>query len=175
MLAKDVMRRKVITVGSWLTLPELARVFEENSITGAPVVDRDGIVLGVVSQTDLVRSRREVSDGVPLYHRELDAPLAGLGIHFEEVDPSRVENIMTPGPISFDEETPVERLAGAMLDSHIHRVLITRADRLVGIVTTMDLLRVLSRRSAVSRPAGSAPRRARSSGRGSRSCRGSTP
>ncbi|MFI5345539.1 MAG: CBS domain-containing protein [Elusimicrobiota bacterium] len=143
MLAKDIMRKKIITVGCWLTLPELAKVFEEHCITGAPVVDQSGVVLGVVSQTDLVRSRREASDGVPLYHRELDEPLSSLGLHFEEVDQSRVEQIMTPGPISFDESTPVERLASAMLERHIHRVLITRDERLVGIVTTMDLLRAL--------------------------------
>ena len=143
MLAKEIMRKKIITVGSWLTLPELAKVFEEHAITGAPVVDESGLVLGVVSQTDLVRSRREASDGVPLYHKELDAPLAALGLHFEEVDQSRVEQIMTPGAISFDVETPVETLASAMLERHIHRVLITRSGRLVGIVTTMDLLRSL--------------------------------
>jgi CBS domain-containing protein len=144
MLAKDIMRKKIITVGSWLTLPELAKVLEEHAITGAPVVDESGVVLGVVSQTDLVRSRREASDGVPLYHRELDAPLSTLGLHFEEVDQSRVEQIMTPGAISFDGETPVEKIAGAMLERHIHRVLITRSGRLVGIVTTMDLLRALA-------------------------------
>ena len=143
MLAKDIMRKQVITVGGWLTLPELAKILEEHAITGAPVVDESGLVLGVVSQTDLLRSRREASDGVPLYHRELDAPLSTLGLHFEEVDQSRVEQIMTPGAISFDVETPVEKLAGAMLARHIHRVLITRGGRLVGIVTTMDLLRAL--------------------------------
>ncbi|MFI5360682.1 MAG: CBS domain-containing protein [Elusimicrobiota bacterium] len=143
MLAKDIMRKKVITVASWLTLPELSKVFEEHAITGAPVVDEGGLVLGVVSQTDLVRSRREASDGVPLYHRELDEPLSSLGLHFEEAPQTRVEQIMTPGAISFDLETPVEKLATAMLERHIHRVLITRGGQLAGIVTSMDLLRAL--------------------------------
>ena len=143
MLAKDVMHRKIVTVPSWLTLQELVKVFAENGISGAPVVDADGSVLGVVSQTDLVRSRGEASAGIPLYHQEIDAPVASLGIHFEECDQTRVEQIMTPGAISFDEETPVEKLAGAMLERHIHRVLITRGESLVGIVTTMDLLRAL--------------------------------
>ena len=143
MLAKDVMRRNIVTVASWLTLQELAKVFEEHAITGAPVVDARGSVLGVVSQTDLVHARREASAGIPSYHRELDEPAASRGFHFEESDETRVEQIMTPGAISFDEETPVERLAGAMLERHIHRVLITRGERLVGIVTTMDLMRAL--------------------------------
>jgi CBS domain-containing protein len=154
MLAKDIMRRKIVTVGSRLTLQELTKILDENCITGAPVVDASGTVLGVVSQTDLVRSRRESSAGIPLYHRENDEPLTSLGIHFEEFDQTRVEQIMTPGAISFDEETPVEKLAAAMLERHIHRVLITRGDRLIGIVTTMDLLRalvVLSKKSTPER------------------------
>lgn len=144
MRAKDIMRRKVVTVERWLGLSELAKLFEENGITGAPVVDERGSIIGVVSQTDLVRVRREASAGVALYHKELDEPLSALGIHFEEADSGRVESIMTPGAISFDEEAPVEALAEAMLERHIHRVLITRGDRLAGIVTTMDLLKALT-------------------------------
>lgn len=144
MKAKDIMRRKVITVDRWLTLPELAKLFEEKGITGAPVIDEKGAILGVVSQTDLVRVRREASAGVALYHKELEEPLTALGIHFEEVDSGRVESIMTPGAIAFDEEAPVEALAEAMLERHIHRVLITRRDKLAGIVTTMDLLKALT-------------------------------
>lgn len=162
MLAKDIMRRKLVTVGGWLTLPELAKVLEEHAITGAPVVDESGQVLGVVSQTDLVRSRAESSPGIPLYHRELDEPITSLGVHFEMVDQSRVDEIMTPGAISFDEETPVTALAAAMLERRIHRVLITSAGRLAGIVTTMDLLRALvASARAVQRPARRRPAAAR--------------
>ena len=75
---------------------------------------------------------------------------------------------MTPGAISFDEATPVETLASAMLARHIHRVLITRGESLAGIVTTMDLLRalvVLSKKGSTgrSKPRRSAASRARPS------------
>ena len=63
-------------------------------------------------------------------------------MHVEESDGTRVEQIMTPGAISFEEDTPVAALARAMMERHIHRVLITRRGRLAGIVTTMDMLRV---------------------------------
>jgi CBS domain-containing protein len=143
MLAKDIMHKKVVTVESWLTLPELTKVFEEKCISGAPVVDEVGAILGVVSQTDLVRTRREAPAGVPAYHRDFDDTVRAAGLHIEEFDTTRVEQIMTPGAISLDENTPVEKVAKVMIDSHIHRVLITRGDKLAGIVTTMDLMRAV--------------------------------
>jgi|CXWL01.1.fsa_nt_gi CBS domain-containing protein len=155
MLAKDIMRKKVVSVERWLTLPELAKIFEEKCISGAPVVDEVGAILGVVSQTDLVRARREVSVGVPSYHRELDDTARAAGLHFEELEQIRVEEIMTPGAISLDELVPVEKVAKVMIDSRIHRVLITRGERLAGIVTTMDLMRalvVLAKRKPAKRP-----------------------
>ena len=149
MLAKDIMRRKIVAVDSRLTLQELTKVLQENAVSGVPVVDETGAVLGVVSQTDLVRARPAPASEIPLYHREIDGAAAALGIHFEETDATRVEQIMTPGAISYDQETPIEVLAAGMLARHIHRVLITRGDRLAGIVTTMDLLRALVSRNRV--------------------------
>ncbi|MBI5247593.1 MAG: CBS domain-containing protein [Elusimicrobia bacterium] len=143
MLAKDIMRKKVVSVESWLTLPELAKIFEEKCISGAPVVDEVGAILGVVSQTDLVRTRREAPSGIPSYHREFDDSVRSAGLHIEELDQTRVEQIMTPGAIALDEMTPVEKVAKVMIDSRIHRVLITKGDKLAGIVTTMDFLRAL--------------------------------
>lgn len=143
MIAKDIMRRRVITVERWLSLAELARVFEEKGITGAPVVDEKGAILGVVSQTDLVRARSERSGAVPAYHKELDEVPRSLGIHFEEVEAGKVEDIMTPGAICFDENAPVETVAEAMLERHIHRVLITRKHALAGIVTASDMLKAV--------------------------------
>lgn len=143
MKAKDVMSRKVVSVESWLILPEVAKIFEEKCISGAPVVDETGRILGVVSLTDLVRARRAEGDGVPLFHHELDDTARSFGFHLEELDKTRAAEVMTPGAIALDEETPVEQVAKVMLESRIHRVLITRRGKLAGIVTTMDLLRAL--------------------------------
>ena len=78
-------------------------------------------------------------------------------MHYEVMDGTRVEEVMTPGAISFDEETTVAELARAMTERHIHRVLITRQGRLAGIVTTMDMLRALlpspKHRKPAARPA----------------------
>jgi CBS domain-containing protein len=144
MNAKHLMRRKVVTVPSHLTVSELAQVFADRCISGAPVVDSRGEILGVVSQTDLVRTRREQSSGVPYYRADGEEPAAASGFHLEEMEGMRVGQIMTPGAISVDEETPVAEVARKMTKLHIHRVLVTRRGRLCGIVTTMDVLRALA-------------------------------
>ena len=155
MLAKDIMRKKVITIERFQTAQELAQLLQERCITGVPVVDDDGSVLGVVSQTDLVRTRREASSGVPSFHIEADMPMNSVGMHLEDMENTRVESIMTPGAIAFDENAPIEELARAMTELHIHRVLITRADKLCGIVSTMDMLKALvpSRRARAKKTA----------------------
>lgn len=157
MLAKDIMRRKVVSVESWLTLPEVSKIFLEQGISGAPVVDEVGAILGVVSQTDLVRTRREAASGVPAYHRDFEDAARSAGLHVEELDDTRVEQIMTPGAISLDESTPLEKVAKVMIDSHIHRVIITRGEKLAGIVTTMDMMRALI--TLAKKPAAEPPRR----------------
>lgn len=116
MKAREIMQRKVFTVAPQTTLAELRRLFDEHGITGAPVTGPEGDLIGVVSRTDMTGA---------------------------ESPAQRVESIMTPWVVCFEEETPVDELARQMLAKHIHRVVITREGRLSGIVSTMDLLRAL--------------------------------
>ena len=142
MLAKDIMRKDVVTVTPYMTLKELAQTLCDGGITGAPVVDGDGKILGVVSQTDLVRAERESSPNeVGFYQKETEESASASGFHYEDPDHRRVEQIMTPGGLTCDVDAPIEDVARLMLARRIHRVLITRRGSLVGIVTTMDLLR----------------------------------
>lgn len=142
MLAKDIMRKDVVTVAPHMTLRELAQTLGDAGITGAPVVDRDGRLLGVVSQTDLVRAEREAPAGdVGFYQRETDESASASGFHYEDPDHRRVEQIMTPGGLCCEESATVEEVAKLMLARRIHRVPITRKGALCGIVTTMDILR----------------------------------
>lgn len=147
MLAKDIMRKDVVTVGAELTVRELAQLFIERRITGAPVVDPEGKLLGVVSQTDIVRRDREasasLSSEVPVYYTDPDSPRGRQGLRIEDPDYSRVSDVMTPMVISAPEGARIQDLAKLMLQKHIHRVIITRGGRLRGIVTAMDMLRAL--------------------------------
>jgi CBS domain-containing protein len=139
MKAKDIMRRNVVTVSPLATAKELAELLTKHKITGVPVVDSHGALMGVVSQTDIVRKQaRSEKDDALDYYRDV-MPL------FEPVsrvkDEATVFDLMTPAVLSADEETPVGDLARQMLARRIHRLPITRNKRLVGIISTMDILR----------------------------------
>lgn len=136
--AKSVMQKKVITVKDNLLAGELARLFEDKRISGAPVVDRAGRLVGVVSKSDLVRHECEGAD----VYRDSDEPLP-KGFHVETPDRTTVADIMTPAVIEATEDAPASQLARLMRKRHIHRVFITRDKRLCGIVTTLDLLKLL--------------------------------
>lgn len=140
MIVKDVMNPDVVTVPSDLPLAAVADLFKERCISGAPVVDGAGTVLGVVSQTDLMLANRAGVAEVARYQLEPE----GLGVTVTEVAAASAESVMTPGAIAIDEKTPIAQVAQAMLERHIHRMLVTRDGKLAGIVTTMDLLRVLA-------------------------------
>lgn len=137
--AKDVMRRDVITVSAKTDVWELARVLSSHGITGAPVVDEKGDVVGVVSQTDIVRTLQEL-DGRRrggFYADADDGRALGPRRHLTAADLMSREVIRAP------ETTPAAELSRIMLQRGVHRIIITRGRRLVGIVTTTDLLRVL--------------------------------
>lgn len=144
MKTKDIMHKRLITASPEMTLKELASLFIHHGITGAPVVDLEGRLLGVVSQTDLVRHERDVAPPeVSSYYIEPEELSIRKGFHVEAPDDTRVKDVMTPKVITFDERAPVKDIARLMLDKRIHRVLITRHGKLCGIVTTMDMLKVL--------------------------------
>ena len=144
MKAKEIMHKRVVTARPDTTLTELLKIFDDHRVTGVPVVGPQGHLVGVVSQTDLVRRERMASPRmVPDYHQLPDGGLRVSGFRMEIPKDVAVEAVMTPWVISFEEDTPVEELAQQMLAKQIHRVVITRDGLLCGIVTSLDLVRAL--------------------------------
>ncbi len=151
MLARDVMNENVLTVSVDWTARELAEFLTDNEISGAPVVDEEGHVVGVVSLTDLARA--EIEDGrlVPdrsgpdYWMRSFEDDIGAeelQGLRVEHEGPT-VREIMNPAVFSVDEETSVSEVARSMIDAQIHRVLVTRGRKIVGIISTTDLLGLL--------------------------------
>jgi len=146
--AADLMNPKVLTVPENMTIRELARFLTDNEITGAPVEDTNGKLIGVVSVVDIaavasddgnVTTDRSSPD---FYVRGWEDKIAP-----EEIRNFRVDNedllvgeIMTPTVYSVTEDASVSELASMMLRGHLHRLLVTRDERPIGIVSTSDLL-----------------------------------
>lgn len=148
--AKDVMNSEILSVRDDRTLPELAAFLAENQITGAPVVDDSGEFVGVVSVTDIAEAAAEASDWRP-GDRAVLGELSGLHV---EGEGRQVRDVMTPTVYTVTEDTPAAELARAMITGRVHRLFVTRKGRIVGIVTSLDLLRLLcDGAEGVSRPA----------------------
>lgn len=135
--AKDVMQERVVTVRPNLLVRELAKLLDEKRISGAAVVERGGRIVGVVSKSDLVHHELEGAD-----HYVWEEGAMPRGFHVESPDRAVVADIMTPGVVEAAPDAPLSALARLMRRRRIHRVFITEAGRLRGIVTTLDLLKV---------------------------------
>jgi len=147
--ARDIMTTDVVSVESGTSLRELERIFLEKGISGAPVVDEAGNLVGVISQTDLVyyhltRSDTPVRDSDFYRMAELEASFAGTGFHVEDYNTGWVHEMMTPVVHTAGPDTPVADLAQLMILARIHRVLITENQKVVGLVSAMDLMGVLA-------------------------------
>jgi CBS domain-containing protein len=150
--ARDVMNPELLTVRDDMTVAELAEFLSDNEISGAPVEDVEGRLVGVVSLSDIARTlsgrdlavldhTEEPSFYLRSWEEKFNAEdLAGLRV--AESD-ATVGEIMTPSIQAVDEETPISRVAERLIRSHIHRLLVTRDQKVTGIVTTSDLLGLL--------------------------------
>jgi CBS domain-containing protein len=144
--ARDIMTPEPLCVNGATTIRELARVFEENEISGAPVVDQEGRVIGVVSKTDLIRRCAEGTDEIPPAYLFEVLSDQGSEDSFSEAiaEPSVcVEDFMTDDPVVVPPGAPASFIARKMVEHRIHRIIVVDEERFpLGIITTLDLLGV---------------------------------
>ncbi|HVA66718.1 MAG TPA: CBS domain-containing protein [Elusimicrobiota bacterium] len=135
--AADVMSPEVIAINENDDVWSAIRILVANDVTGAPVVGADGRLVGVISQTDLVRYLQAKAAKLADFYSDSE-PDARLPTNGRS---ARVQDLMTRRIIKATEDDSLDKISRIMLVQKVHRVIITRAERLVGIVTTMDVLR----------------------------------
>lgn len=149
--SKDIMRRMVMAVRPSLTVRELATFLIDHEISGAPVEDASGNLIGVVTVTDIANSLsmggKRLAERSPddywAHGWEDSLSLEDIeDLHIEDGDLS-VADIMSSTVLTADVSDSVAKLASTMLEGHLHRVLITENGSVVGIVTSSDLLGLL--------------------------------
>ncbi len=153
LLARDVMQSHVLSVTSDTSLADLGDFLISHRIGGVPVVD-DGILVGTVSRSDIVRAA------------SLDRTLAGVaveGVEQPEFAPNEVPepvellrgitrnaetktvaDIMVVDMITVSPTTPITEIAHVLTARHLHRVLVTEGKQVRGIVTALDLVRLIA-------------------------------
>ena len=148
--AQDLMQSGVATVRSILPVTELEQLLVREGISGMPVVE-DGGLCGVVSRTDIVRAiaSAEGNAGATLaYYQEIagavPGPSSATHMASERIAALTVRDIMTRELIAVAGDQPVREVAQTMVSRGVHRVLVTAGRRLLGIVTTLDLVRAIA-------------------------------
>lgn len=147
--AKDVMTRGVLMAHPDWSLDTLLSFFATHTISGAPVAGEDGVPVGVVSLGDVAKAGsidRGSTRTSPYWRDDLDSytPREDLLRIVADLESEvRVRDMMTPMVFSAGEDTTVQELAETMLTGRIHRVFIMRDKKIVGIVSSMDLLPIV--------------------------------
>jgi CBS domain-containing protein len=142
MKVEDVMSREVVTVRVEMPLKDVAAVLAGNRISGAPVCDVDGRVLGVISEHDILfKERGEPQRAGPLY---IVANRDAFEARAKEMARTAGEAMTAPAVTIEPDQTVVEA-ARRMLGHGVNRLPVVRDSVLVGIVTRADLVRVFAR------------------------------
>ncbi len=152
--ARDLMRENVVTVSKDTPLSELERILSDQKITGAPVTDESGHIVGVVSVRDLIDRYSEDSDAKPrrgpgFFELSSEELLEQDFESFEipEEAEETVADIMTADVVSVPEDAGIREIAKTMTERKVHRVLVEREGRPgvhIGIVGTFEILDMLA-------------------------------
>ncbi|HHV76443.1 MAG TPA: CBS domain-containing protein [Syntrophothermus lipocalidus] len=148
MKAKDIMTKEVITVRPEQSVEEVAKILADNRISGVPVVDDTGKLVGVVTESDLMIKARDLE--LPFYITLFDSIIflqspRRFNEELKRFTASKVKDIMTTQVAAVDEDTPLFDIARLMTAKSINRVPVVRDGKVVGIVTRNDVVRALAR------------------------------
>lgn len=144
--AKEIMSKDVISVHKDTTIKEIAKVLIDNKISGVPVIDEGGNLVGMVSEGDLLH--KETSPRLPDVVNILGAIIYYNGVQrynedFKKLIAEQAESIMTRKVITVSEETEVDAIAKLMLEHGIKRVPVMNGRKMVGIISRADIIKLL--------------------------------
>jgi CBS domain-containing protein len=144
MRAHQIMTRNVITVRSDTSIIEAAKLMLDNHVSGLPVLDERGKLIGVVSEGDFLR-RSEIGTQRkrPRWLQYFIGP-GRAADEFVHASGRKVEEVMTRDPLVVSEETTLEEIVRLMEKNGVKRLPVMRNDQLVGIVTRANLLQAVA-------------------------------
>jgi CBS domain-containing protein len=144
MRAHQIMTRPVITVTPETTIVDAANTMLQKHVSGLPVVDAAGKLVGIISEGDFIR-RSEI--GTQRKRGQFLKFILGPGqqaADFVHEHGRKIAEIMTPEPLTIGEDTPLEEIVQLMEKNHVKRLPVTRGDKVVGIVSRANLLQAVA-------------------------------
>lgn len=147
LLVRDIMQTEVITVKPSTTVRELADILAKHRISGVPVVDDEGRVVGMVSEADVIVQDADLH--FPFYIQFLDSIiyLQSFGKfeeRFRKMFGTKVQEVMTEEVMTVSPDASVRDAAALMADRQVNRLPVVEGAKLVGIVTRGDVVRAIA-------------------------------
>lgn len=138
LVAADIMEKAPPTVGPEMSVEELGRIFIKFEISGLPVVEENGRLIGIVTENDFISQNKKLH--IPTMLRIFDAfiPLESASTVEQEmrkIAGITVGDICTRNPITIEESTPLDEIATIITEHKTHHLPVMRDGRLVGLVT----------------------------------------
>ena len=142
--ASDIMTTDVITVKKETPLSELAEILTKNHINGVPVIDDEGLLIGIICESDLIRRDKKLH--IPTVVALFDAVFylessKKMEKEIQLISATTVEALFTRKVVTVDERTPIDEIATIMTQKKIYTIPVMDGERLVGIVGKNDVIR----------------------------------
>jgi len=152
MKAEDVMTRDVISIAPDATVLQAARLMLQHHISGLPVVDKDGKLVGVLSEGDFLRRRETRTEHKRSRWLEFLMGPGRIAAEYSHSHGSKVAEVMTTEVQTVDEVTALEDIVDLMERKRIKRVPVLCGGQLVGIVTRSNLMHAMVSMARVAQP-----------------------
>ncbi|MDP2296502.1 MAG: CBS domain-containing protein [Pseudolabrys sp.] len=143
MNASDVMTRNVISIDPDSTVLQAARLMLQHRISGLPVIDKDGNLLGILSEGDFLRRRETKTERRRSRWLEFLMGPGRMADEYTHSHGNKVSEVMTTEVATVDENAALEDIVELMERRHIKRVPVMSGSVVVGIVTRSNLMRAM--------------------------------
>ena len=144
--AKDIMEEKVISITPETDISRAVEILLNNHINGVPVVDEEGMLKGILCQSDLIFQQKTISLPPILTFLDGIIPLSSskkLEKEMKKIAAGTVAQAMVPDPVTVGPDTPVSDIAAMMVEKHFHTIPVVQDGKLLGIVGKEDVLKTL--------------------------------
>jgi CBS domain-containing protein len=144
--ARDIMTEKIVSVTLETSLTDLAKKFVETRFSNLPVLDDDGQLVGIISETDLIEQHKPLHIPTVMTLFDWVFTLGSEKQFKEEVDrvtAATVGELYQKDPVTCSPDTTVRELAGLMSQHRVHLLPVVDDGKMIGVVARLDLIRVM--------------------------------